>query len=202
VTTWYDINPQSQVKLNLTQTTATNRPTYEEDSQNHLPGLIFDGTNDDFTFATGIDFSQMKNQEFFFVVKWVSNGAYSVLLGQYDNTALDFSYVYRFKNGKPEIGTGSVSLQLSSAVQTEPRIYDGYITPSTFGMSNDAQNFETTGGHTINTTTSAQTPKIGVRSDDTQRFKGTVYELLLFSRKLKTAERKAVRDYLKNKWSL
>lgn len=201
VTTWSDINPQSQLKFDLTQTTSANRPTYEEDSQNHLPGLVFDGTNDNLTFASGTDFSHMKNQDFFYVVKWVSNGTYSTILSQYDNTSGERSYFYRFANGKPGIGNGAYGLELSTSPQTDVRIYNGYITPSEWGMSNDAQTFETKSVTTI-ASTDGETPKIGIRSDDIQIFKGTIYEMILFARKLKNSEREAVREYLKNKWSI
>lgn len=198
VSAWYDINPQSINKNHAGQATANKRPQYTKEIFNGaIPGLKFDGINDSLTLSeitfpspnlTAIavfkPFTADENGE---ILSTTSNdgGRYQIMRYQGN-----FSGLYSW-NGATYSATVTASADPQIVVFTQNgasvQFYQNGTTLTSGTVNNEAYKF-------------SQIAELDV--DDQEPFNGYIAEIIIFTRTLKTEERRAIEAYLGKKYNI
>lgn len=203
VSTWNDINPQSPTKNNLSQGTTASKPKINFGQiNNNLPVVSFDGVNDFLSrSATFQEISPTNQLTVFIVGKLKANTATQVLL------AMEHGGINRigieFDNALPRFDfvTLPALLVSSTNVYNLTQLFTFHKNASTQTIYlNGAQDVTRSNLSTFSSTGS-YTLYLG------QYYAGLranfdLGEIIIFSRGLKTEERKAVESYLGKKWEL
>lgn len=205
VSIWYDINPQTTVKNNITQSTTANKPKYYENVFGGIPSVRFDGVNDGVNGDyLSFDFSNLSNTNFtiFVVDKKVGinnnysmffSGSGSLILGYVGANNILFS-----SPGGDIYYTGDTTPGRVSKIHT-------FLLSSTTGKK-----YWLNGGKNPDSSNSSQ--KTLVSSSSTNNaigsyktaypYGGDIAEVIMFNRDLTTEERQSIEDYLSKKYSI
>lgn len=197
VDTWDD---ESGNDIDITASSG-DRPTYETDVQNGLPGVYFDNSNridDTDGFAQGTQ-SQPNT---IFVVHSIDNGSSRCFV--FDGNGADDDTTKRHAlivNDDPD----DISLWSDSYVH-----YENYGTPygpiiatclfdspdTTLWVDGDEKASGDSGNHDFDEIC------VGERRQGGDNHDGHIFELLAYGRDLTTEEREDVEDYLSDKWDI
>lgn len=208
ISSWNDINPQSSTKNNATQSTSTAQPKYYPNVLNGLPAITFDGTSDFMPFdgaaLAGSDYTvfivtQRKSTSSSAAPRTLISGTTEAL-----NSALIISYV----NTDNTLLFSHYTNDLNITVPT----YAGPIpTMHTFRFSKTAgKQYWSNGGVTADFSASGQTTalisftgaQIGRWFNYNNFYNGDIFEIIIFSKALSSADRQSVESYLSKKYSI
>lgn len=197
VSTWYDINPQSITKYNVTQATANKRPLYSENVINGAPALKFDGTNDSLILSP--EYTLNINQTSIVVFKPSTATENGMILSTTSNSGGRYQII-RYQgdaglittwNGivyQPAI-TASANAQIIAFVQSGSAVqfFSNGTALSAATVNNETYKFSQIGELDVN---------------DQGPFDGYIAEIIIFDRALKLEERKAIEAYLGKKYGI
>lgn len=212
VTQWSDINPQSTVKINLTQATALNRPKYKLDGINGFPALTFDGdaTNPDYINTTTATPVRAGNDGYTFVVVWRASAITDAVLMAQGSSATDRLAAIYFPGGGTYGFAGSINDYFPTTVTTNKSyitamrvdnslaqnisLYTNSLTPVTGASSNNGP-----AGLDI---TAVEFALGVVTQTHGQMYNGLIAEVIVFDRALKSEEIQSIIKYLSKKFSI
>jgi len=203
VSTWYDINPLSVTKRNALQSTSSLQPLYTTNVINGLPALKFDGTDDllpyDGTGIAGTDFTV-------FVVEKKNNsiaGKQVIFSGTGSTTSTNLHIAYYSSSATVYFATYNSDVTGTGSAAFTPTIHSGSLSSvnGMFYYQNGALNASD------NTKTAQLISYAGAAlaqgcCTGGVNFNGYIAEFILFTRALKTEERRAVEAYLGKKWKI
>lgn len=197
VSTWYDINPQSNTKYNITSS-GTNKPLYSEIA-NGVPALKFDGIDDSFVLSP--EYTLEKKQTCIVVFKPSTSTEDGMLLATTSND-----------NGRYQIiryvGAPGILSSWNGIV------YNPTITPSAmpqiavFTQNNSTVQFFHNGATLASATVNdenykfSQVGALGTVTPTVSHFAGYIAEIIIFNRVLKIEERRAIEAYLSKKYGI
>jgi prepilin-type N-terminal cleavage/methylation domain-containing protein len=215
ISVWYDSNPQTQIRNNLTQSTAERKPSYVSSAINSLPAVRFNNETtsaEDFMLSTL--FQNINTYStVFLVIKTPSSLA---------TTQTIISKVIANDTGtnlQANIGDSAISYCDGIAAQN---CYSGATSFSTStnyvismvyipNTSGSGMKFYKNGGTALASTTTDSPDtlltetlflgKSGI-SGAAQYFNGHIGELIIFDRALKDEERISIQNYLSKKWTI
>jgi prepilin-type N-terminal cleavage/methylation domain-containing protein len=206
ISSWYDINPQSPIKNNFTQSTSANKPTYKQTFFNGLPSVYFDGSTDYMqTSTTSLSTNYFNNADFtVFVAAYfpTTTQSTSVLFqlvqsGGSRNLGFEFNSTNLLRMDSANASsTGSTALTFDQGV-----IISGYRDQSNAILYvNGAQYASATSG---SSDILSGKFAIGAYVDSLDHFtKAYIGEIIVYGHALTTEERKAVETYLGKKWGV
>ncbi len=196
VSTWYDINPQSVTKYNVTAS-GTKRPLYSENIINGAPALKFDGINDSLILSP--EYTLNIAQTSIVVFKPATATENGMLLSTTSNNFGNYQTI-RYQGNIPSISTwngvnyspaitASANAQIIVFVQngTAAQFFSNGTALTAGTVINDAYKF-------------GQIGELDV--DDQNPFEGYIAEIMIFDRALKAEERKAIEAYLGKKYGI
>jgi prepilin-type N-terminal cleavage/methylation domain-containing protein len=219
VTTWYDLNPQTSIKANLSGSTTT-RPKYKTNAAglvNSLPTLNFDGT-DDFMSTTSFSNVGAAGSSVFLLIKTGSTiTAGEPILSKRLAAGADHSTT----NIQVNMGSTTTGWQYCDSATTcyagtgatiatnTAYVVSMIYTPSTDGgydlFINGVAYGPTTTTSTPNTSSNGSTSlfvgKDGL-TNPADFFTGNLGEVIIFDRPLKAEERDSIESYLGQKWGI
>lgn len=213
VSSWFDINPQTTRKINVTQSSGTAKPTYIASGINNLPVISFDGGDNLDSAALTFDNFVSSNQATFFVVQkytagntasfgWqVTSTTFRFLIHAYHQASNAVYFDFGTCCGSDARLTTTVTI---SANQNIAQVISA--TKKTTGYAELRVNgaivmSEPSAMNSSLTTTSTATFSIGA-ANGTNNFEGQIAEVIIFNRALKNEERQAVEQYLGKKWGI
>ncbi|MBU6339357.1 MAG: prepilin-type N-terminal cleavage/methylation domain-containing protein [Rickettsiales bacterium] len=207
VATWYDINVQSTIKNNATQSNSSYRPSYKISNITQLPMLYFDGTNDsfdlpDYTIPSG-------------------NSAFTIFVA--NNCICTKSYSAIYSAGNQASGAEVNYMRYMSSPTSMEFDASGSYFVASIPIASKTTIFTATYDNTPNNKSIAfykngileTTAAIYLSSDFkisyTNSYIGRTYwagdfylgylgEIIIYNRFLTTEERKSVENYLSKKW--
>lgn len=207
ISSWLDINPQAITKLNATQDTDNHKPNYYENVINGLPVVRFNGTSDQLDINGNFLLANQSDCTFFIVVKSAATVASNARVMSYTSLPIGArgyyvqtdSNTYGFQIGSDASGLAAIATPPSI---TKANIVTTYRLGNTLGASVNGKAFTTV----INT----QTPITNLTRITFGAFSGgsgghwagDLGEVIFFTRYLKASERKAIEDYLGQKWGI
>jgi prepilin-type N-terminal cleavage/methylation domain-containing protein len=206
VTNLYDINRQSTVKNNFSQSTTDEKPVYLADGINGLPVLSFDGS-DDVLKTDNISPSR------FFVEKpdGKQNTVFMVFKNLSGTVVLSFSPINNINSKYTIEASGTIKAIYPSDIDSgSTNVLSKPTMVTLMRGPNDQKRGYVNGSLEIDEATTASfsdksaTPiVIGGFNFDTI-YNAEVYfgELIIFNRALKDSERLSVESYLKQKWGI
>lgn len=215
ISVWYDSNPQTQIRNNLTQSVAERKPAYATNAINSLPAVRFNNettAEEDFMLSTL--FQNINTYStVFLVIKTPSSLA---------TTQTIISKVIANDTGtnlQTNIGASAISYCDGIAAQN---CYSGatsfsnnanYVISMVYipNTSDSGMKFYKNGGTALASTTTDSPDtlvtetlflgKSGI-SGAAQYFNGHIGELIIFDRALKDEERISIQNYLGKKWTI
>jgi prepilin-type N-terminal cleavage/methylation domain-containing protein len=206
VAQWNDINPQAQIRNNITQNTTSIQPTYKSRGVNGLPAVSFSGG---YLVGSGIPVSDNKFT-FFVVYQSSSSGAWQCLFRNSkvvgSGLVNGFSF-WRDLSGRRDVTFNDGQDRGGSAMTSSPEFvavtYDGAgnINLYTNGSSSD----EISGGNVMTATDSGTTLSVGAMGYAPTKilpFTGAISEIAVFDRVLTTEEIDSIEKYLGQKWGI
>jgi prepilin-type N-terminal cleavage/methylation domain-containing protein len=201
---WNDINPtliNPNNKNHAVQGTLDNQPLYIQDGINGLPALLFDGSNDFFSyngnFLVNSDYTifiveartSSKNDNFFLAGS-LSSQHNNLIIGYYGNVITHSNYnSYRIDNSIP------------SYTYPIPRVHS-FSFGKNFGKASYIN-----GGQKL-TDASQKIPLASYTKSSIGNaygsifYKGYIAEIIMFSKDLNDADRKLIEEYLIEKWRI
>jgi prepilin-type N-terminal cleavage/methylation domain-containing protein len=213
VSSWNDINPQISAKINVTQATTANQPTYKALGINGLPSLSFNGSNN-ILLNTSTTPLPASDKNYSLVLVWRPNSvniaAGQILMSQSNNVStgsnLASIYIpptssYGFAGDNNDYLPTAVSANTSyvsiitvnnTLASNNISVYTNSNTPST-GTSNAGS---------ANLNLGAQRFSVGARIDNVQYFGGLISEAIIFDRTLKIDEVRSINSYLSKKYGI
>lgn len=198
ISTWHDINPQTAERLDATQTVSGTKPLYISEVVNSLPVIRFDGSNDfmDFNgkYLSGSQFTV------FLVSSKRGSNVSNFILGTKGGGST-FRIGYYNSNFVGEITAGSSFSTPIENLISKPSIY-------TVNSSNkNGIEYWINGG--INPYSSiaaygrpAPSTKWTIANYYSQFANIDVAEIIIFTRRLKTVERRSIEKYLGKKYNI
>lgn len=202
VTNWYSVNPQTSFPNTATQATLANKPTFRRKVFHSIPAISFDGDNDFMNFDGSF---LIKTDYTIFVVEQrrlgVEKNFFITGTGTDPNSNLSIGY-----NDVNEIG------QLHGDNNLIENI-DDYSVPipkiHTFNFSSvRGKSYWLNGGETADFTEPTQTaplesfPGSALAGSDSLYYNGDIAEIIIFTRSLKTEERRSIEEYLSKKYKI
>lgn len=204
---WNDINPQSTTKYDAIQSTLANQPTYKSVAINNLPALLFSNPSAMRLISSlSMEYTTKPNLTYFIVFQRVGNGSYQCIFGNgiggsnrifcprhADNATqgliISGSSSSSTITGVNGLDTEIVSVVLKNTVSSGSTAYVN-------GTSNVTFTDAAANNGAATTTIGADGPSAGAPWD------GYISEVIIYSRALKTEERKSVEKYLGQKWGV
>ena len=203
---WNDINPNiiATAKNNATQATLANQPTYIRKGMNGLPALLFDGSNDSFSFngnfLVGADYT------IFVVEARGSNKDNNYFLGGSaitTNARLHIGYRY---NGTITLAHFFRDLDKNiSGFVSQVGVVHSFV----FSKVNGKAIWTNGGNKAFDQGASAKEPLvsyvnsvIAANNESNTYFKGSFAEIIFYTRALSDKERQEVELYLSKKWGI
>lgn len=206
ITTWFDANPLTMSKADASAPNTNSKPRYIENAFNGLPGVRFDGADD---YLRSDNISVTGNQMTYFIVakrrvfvqyatpfSTLSPGATydSIGVGHLRAYLEDPSVMTVFRNGWlasiPHPGN-NIPYISSSVIDGSNHI--AYLN----GVSGSS--VATSGAFNITTILLGCTWQNGAFNNP---YNGEIAEIIIYSRALKTDERKDIEKYLSKKWAI
>jgi prepilin-type N-terminal cleavage/methylation domain-containing protein len=217
VSTWKDKNPQLSASIDLTQTTGTKRPLYEETGISGLPSISFDGTDDLLSNTSSVPITS-GDDAFTIAVVWspdVVSAGNRVVFAQSgsDFSTGDASAALHVATATAQYATDAASLDTINTVSAGSE----YITIITSNSNTAGSVYASTNTAASITTDSSAigTSAVSVGAVDetdggtptpanvaSRFFDGKVSEVIVWDRKLKTTEIQDVNSYLSKKYSI
>lgn len=204
---WKDINPTSTSKNNAVQSNPINAPTYIAKCFNSLPCLSFSGSNPD---ALSFDGNLIAGTAYtIFVVERREDGSSNAyfIKGDDNYTNRNLHLGYRFSNTltfAQYANDYDVSIASYSANNLIPRIHSYTLNTST-GKSYSINGSVMTlvpSGLPVGTDTLLSFNNAQIGGNSAGYYTGKIMEILIYSRALKTEERKSIEVYLGKKWGI
>ncbi len=202
ISVWHDISSQNSVKLNGTQSTSANQPTYVIDSKSGLPMLLFDGVNDYFNLPNGTIPYGNNSYSVFIVAKATTlcncgvlgaiSGANTSNIFRYDTTGK----FYNYWNGNDVYTQGVIANKL----QGFSFIYNNF-TKLTRVFTSATEYFAPGVSRTTPRNSTMSSNYIG-RASSTEYMSGNIGEIIIFDRALTENEITAIHSYLRKKWNI
>lgn len=220
VDNWYDINPQTTIKNNISQATANAQPLYKTSAINGLPALKFDNdaTNPDYYENTSFKISDIAyNNEFtaFAVYKMLSYDTSVFLFGVMNDSSINYRIQLLLETGNmvfdyagPCCGaTGRITQTIPAAI-TNANVTT--LTRTTSGVAkirfNGAEILSSTMSANFTNAQLSQNSifRIGSVASFAAGYSADMYlgELIIFKRALKAQEISDVENYLSKKWGV
>lgn len=206
ISTWYDLNPNVEtIKNNATQITDLKKPVYKENEINGLPAIVFTSVNE--TEIALTDGNGIVNSGYtIFIVGQRKSTDPNYFLGGTStnyNTNLHIGYDTNTTVRVAQFGNG-FDLTVDGYTQPKPIILTtgfNFITKdlflnggsAAFGLRGVVQ--DVTQG-----LTSYPGPRLGAHVGS--YLEGSIAEVIIFKRYLKTLEREAIERYLSEKWDI
>jgi hypothetical protein len=204
ISIWYDISQQKPNPLNANQTTGTNQPKFYTDVfDSALPAVRFDGSDD----FLGFDGSDLANNAYtvFVVAQRSSNKSDNFFIAG-SSTATDANLKLGFSDGSTIMHSHySNDLTFTTEAYSSPQ-----QEIHTFWFNTiDGKKYWLNGGSTPDAAGSSQTTALSSFAgaslgnySNSSYFQGDVAEIIIFTRSLKTEERRAIEDYLSKKYRI
>ncbi len=211
ITSWNDINPQTNNKHNITQATLT--PSYTKSAINNLPALLFNGATNYLEFAYNADFAS-NDFTIFTVTQPLAApalAAYGTILSNRDITKGFSLYISSGLQYQTWLGINNTIWQGATILSSAATIKKSELISATYNSSSGSyklyQNtvLKGTGTYTQYTINTQRPLRIGAgqnESTPTSYFNGYIGEIIIFNRSLKFEERLSVETYLKKKWGI
>lgn len=205
ISTWYDNNPQSSYKNNLSQTTATNKPTFYENVFNGaIPAIRFDGTNDFMPFD-GTPLIGTPYTIFIVEQRRVANAGIMTILGGTNNGTTNGNMHLGYRSNTTVTHaqfSNDVDYTITAFSSIVPRIH-------TFWLSTTSgKKYYLNGGTTADATSAGQTATMVSYSGSSigrsvwLYYNGDIAEIIIFTRSLKDEERQSIETYLSKKYGI
>ena len=211
ISTWYDINPQSSSKNDLTQATLAKKPIYTASAINGLPALSFDGSAQYLGVPYSADFNASQFTIFAVVRPTAYNTAYGPIVASRDYETMGGYVLYAANTGHYQFVLGNssswVGLYEDSPASITFKKAD-VLTGSYDGTTRKlyASGTLSLSGSASLTTNQQKMLTIGVVDIEAAivvyYYTGYVGEVIIFNRNLKVSERTDVENYLQKKWSV
>ena len=206
VTQWAD---KSTNAVNLT-VPSTVYPKYVATSQNGLGGISFSGaSNDRLQFTNSNIFANKQYAYVFAVAKHSANQNYATIYGARFEPQLLNIYARSsqlFEAGGRRLPSDSYQGVNLSWPSNQTAVVSGFFQWSdaalTAGVNNTATNrsggFQAAG----NSSTNLSAISVGANSNNTEPYRGLIYEIIAYDRKLSDSEITQVKSYLYAKWGI
>lgn len=209
VSSWNDYNPQSTVKVNVTQATSNNQPVYIAAGINNLPTLYFNGSTSAMSGSNGPISVGNKRYTLIAVIQTQSptSGSWEHVIYQGD-----------WCNGATQGAVASITLNPSG--NTGPG-YAGCMNdyyPNGYTLNKTSINISVVNNTSVkyyNNSNTAQSstlsgPNLGPSSSTTsvghvlnsQTFQGYISEIIVYNRNLKPSEVSSINEYLSKKYAI
>jgi prepilin-type N-terminal cleavage/methylation domain-containing protein len=201
VTTWYDLDSQSNIKNNATSS-GTARPFYISNCMNNLPCLRFDGNNDYLAF----DGSSLVNSNYtiFVVEQRKSDKITNYFIGGSGSTSgTNLSLGYEADTTLRTSHYGNDLDYTVSAYSVPTPTIHTVVFDKISGKRYWFNGGSTADGSNSNTTavSSYANSALG-RIFSTSFFNGDLAEVIIFDESLQNRERQAIESYLGKKWKI
>ena len=212
ISSWNDINIRSNPKINLSQATAANQPTYKQVGINGLPSINFNGSSSILLNSTIVPLLA-GDKNYSLILVWRANSttvAASQILMSQSNTAPvanDMGSIF-ISNSSLSGFAGNSNDYLPTAVTPNTNYISIITVNNTLATNNISvytnSNTAVTGSSTTPTILNLGAARfsIGARVDSTQFFGGLISEAIVFDRTLKIDEVRAVNNYLSKKYAI
>ena len=212
ISSWNDINIRSNPKINLSQATAANQPTYKQVGINGLPSINFNGVGNILT-NTSIVPLLAGHKNYSLILVWRANSTTAAagqnLISQSNavvgaNDMASFSILSSGLSGF----SGGTNNYTPTAVIPNTNYISIITVNDTLATNNISvytnSNTAVTGSSTTPTILNLGAARfsIGARVDSTQFFGGLISEAIIFDRTLKSDEVRAVNNYLSKKYAI
>ena len=210
ISTWLDINIQSNFKKSVSQSTSAQKPKYISRAfDNSLPAVQFDGSNDNFpfnsTYMNGGNFTifvveqrRSATTHIYFIGGGSNNGVFHM---GYSTTSLARSGQY----GSADVNFFDYTINSFKATEIIPRIHT-FILSATNGKKYWLNGGSTPDKSSSNLTTLSNfSGYIGVTEyggSNPHFYSGDIGEIIIFSRELTDKERIDVEKYLSKKFNI
>jgi len=213
ISNWYDINPQSTLKTNFTQSDSA-RPTYRSSGINGLPSVEFDGSSNSMV-NTSFSFPY-NNYSIFIVFKTTDLTVNNPFVITYDSVTdtlrgivvdVDSTGALRVVHRSPLANTGGVLSGSAGQIFLNKNYIVSYVRNGSTGSSTVRINSSSTNSISdtppqSNLPGDTVTIKIGAGASGTNFTNGNINEIIIFNRALKNLERTAIEQYLSSKWGI
>ena len=212
ISSWNDINIRSNPKINLTQATALNQPTYKQVGINGLPSISFNGSSGILLNSTIVPLLA-GDKNYSLILVWRANSTTAAagqnLISQSNavvgaNDMASFSILSSGLSGF----SGGTNNYTPTAVIPNTNYISIITVNDTLATNNISvytnSNTAVTGSSTTPTILNLGAARfsIGARVDSTQFFGGLISEAIIFDRTLKSDEVRAVNNYLSKKYAI
>lgn len=212
VTNWHDRRPGIDVEADPPFGTA--RPKHLPNFRNGRGALLFDGTDD---YLTVDGFTGMSGNDVEVIVaadpRTGSTGVFGAVSGT-NNWAFMLNRVDASNNFEmiirdPAASSGGESITIERTSPSRPMYLTGTRSTSSapdsfFSFASDGVGDEVGQSHLYVDAQNSLTAPLNINIGRTQEgyLQGVVFEVLVYSKRLSTEERKEVTDYLRGKWNL
>jgi hypothetical protein len=198
---WHDVDGNL---IQWEQGTAANKPLFDPEALNGMPGIKFDGSNDYMTLTTVLNQARMDESTVFMVVSGWTTGTYQGLLGAATEFGADVDcyYLRITDTDKSEVlqsYTGG-SMTSTAAVPTAGAVIG-------FKFSDSGNSYThylgraTNGSGSSSVTFSGNTSILGAqRGSALEYYSGFAHELIIYDAVLNATLTDNVLWYLGNKW--
>lgn len=208
VGTWYDINPQSIAKFNLTQSSGSNKPSYQSNAINDLPALYFDGSSSYLSLAYQRELNP-KEMSVFAVVKVMDVASHGTIISSRNDPpfrgyilyTIPTTQLYQVWSGDgavdwQEAGSSTITLKTAELISFSK-------SSTTVNIYKNGENVDSQAQTTVVETSNEL--RVGAGRNETTAdyfLNGFIGELVVFDRVLKKSERQAIEQYLSQKWKI
>jgi len=210
INTWYDLNPQTAVKNNAVQASATANlhPTYKENCLNNLPCVNFNGTTN--YIDTTQDLGGTTRQVSVFWVALPDTPSTGItgggqILSTHDLTYDERIQVYMTTSWGVSYFAGVGEIAYTQPIKRKLAVYD-VVDDEEGGTLYINKVAKTTVVQSGGYPKAIRIFNIGTWSNNDgtreEYFGGNIGEIIIFNRALLERERKAIEDYLCQKWGV
>ncbi len=203
---WHDLNPHTTSKNNATSPLSTNYPTYINKAINGLPAvrfstndyLLYNGTpliNNNYTIFV-VEQRRTSSSNYFIGNRTTQSGQnYDLRFGYSGNTSLAIAQC-----GNTSASSGSAISGYSTPV---PKIHNiGFSSTSGKYYYYNGSQISLSGGLPTVGLNRYPNASIGYSYCGSNYYNGDIGELIIFNKYLKASERKAIEQYLAQKWQI
>ena len=206
---WFDINPQSSLKINALQPTVGNKPKYKANIFNGLPGILFNGSTN-FLLANSVGING-KGLTIFLVAK---RNAYSspsgIISGLPVGEINDYNpgcFQTFYDQNSAQYFTVSTNTWFSVVSQPSPADNTPFISSTIFNGSNNISYLNTFVGTTVSGSPTFLVDRLYIGSRYTGNtvnsyFNGYIAEIIIFNRGINAEERLSITSYLSRKYAI
>jgi len=213
VSSWNDINPQISAKINVTQATAANQPTYKVSGINGLPSLSFNGSTN-ILLNTSTTPLPASDKNYSLIIVWraniVNTGASLVMISQGNSAIASNTMAALYVSNTNLFGFSAYSNDYAPITISANTNYISIVTVDNTLASNNISVYVNSNTPTTGTSSAgsaslnlgAQRFAIGARFDSLRYFGGMISEAIVFDRTLKSDEVRSINAYLSKKYGI